>query len=207
MKKTVDESQLTPKEIYLARLADFERYYLSLVIFTAAAVGVGIVIAVITSVLLGVALVVLSASVYVYFSVDEARKQLGIGFSNVDGHIVIKRLVARYGECAVVPSRFIWADVTHIGDGALASAKNAELKKIYLPRGIECIGKDIFGKIDANITVCYEGTAEEWSAVECLTDLSGCELVFECEYPRLPKKPKKQRRIRESDSSDGEVAE
>ena len=116
VKKTVDESQLTPKEIYLARLADFERYYLSLVIFAAAAVGVGIVIAVITSVLLGVALVVLSASVYVYFSVDEARKQLGIGFSNVDGHIVIKRLVARYGECAVVPPRFKWADVTHIGD-------------------------------------------------------------------------------------------
>ena len=49
VKKTVDESQLTPKEIYLARLADFERYYLSLVIFTAAAVVVGIVIAVITS--------------------------------------------------------------------------------------------------------------------------------------------------------------
>ena len=66
MKKTVDESQMTPEQIYLSRLADFERYYLSLLIFAAAAVGVGIVIAVITSVLLGVALVVLSASVYVY---------------------------------------------------------------------------------------------------------------------------------------------
>ncbi len=204
MKKNIDESQMTSEEIYLSRLKGFQSYYLQLVIFAAAAIGVGIAVAVISSVLLGAALVLLSASVYVYFSKDEARKQLGIGFSNTDGHIVIKRLTATYGDCAVVPSRLIWADVTHIGDGALSSKKNSGLSRIYLPRSIERIGKDVFGDNSQPLTVLYEGTAEEWGEVECLTDLSACEILFECEQPTLPKKQKK---VKAKESSDGEAAE
>ena len=193
---------MTSEEIYLSRLKGFQGYYLQLVIFSAAAICVGITVAVISNVLFGTALVLVSAYVYVWFSTREAHKQLGIGFSNVEGRIVIKKLEASYGDCAVVPTRFIWADVTSLADGALSSDKNSELERIYVPKSIERIGRDIFGKDGISIKVCYEGTAEEWNAIESLTDFSSCEISFESQQPTLPQRQKKSRAPK---SSDGEA--
>ncbi len=177
------EQALTSKERYSLRLLEFEKFYLTVVLFSAAAVFVGIAVAVLFDLLIGAACSVAAAAVYVYFVCDEARKQLGIRYKNTCGHIVITKLICVYGDCLVLPSKFIYADVRVIGDGALDSEENNDLATLYLPSSIRRIGKDIFGEHTPLITVCFEGTREEWESIEKETDFSVCSILFECEYP------------------------
>ncbi len=159
------------------RLARFEKYYLWLVIFCGVAVGVGIFVAVMINVLLGIAICMLAAAAYIWFCADGAYKILGLRFKNTDGAVCVTRAISHDGFCAI-PSRLIYADVRGIGDGALKGAKNAELCRIFIPKGIEKIGKDIL-PADTAPAVCFEGTREEWEKIESLTDFEVCELCFE----------------------------
>ncbi len=175
------------------RLARFEKYYRLLVIMSAAAIGVGIVIAVLANLLIGICLVIISACVYVYFSIDEARKSMGISFKNTDGYVIISRLYPINEGVAIVPERLIYADVRQIGDGALKGESAAELCELYIPRSIEKIGKDILPPM-ACVSVFYEGSEEEWQNIVSETDFSGASICFDCDFPKLPPKQKSKKR-------------
>ena len=191
-KQKNNEQELSCEERYLRRLAAAERFYLQLVVAVLAACAIAIAIAVITDVLLGVALAVFSAAVYIFFSTDELYKQLGVRYSDLCGRIHITRAVAKYGDTVVIPSRLIWVDVTKISDGAFASEKNSELARIYLPRSIEYIGKDIFGNIPTP-QVLYEGSREEWNSIEGADAIDISCVSFDVVQPRLESKPKKSK--------------
>ncbi len=185
-------TERSPLDEYKARLEHFKKYYLLLVLLTALAVCMGIAIAVLVNLLIGVCLSVISACVYVYFSIDEAQKSLGIRFKNINGYVVISRLYDTLGGTAVVPERLIYADVREIGDGALDGEKNTELCELYIPKSVEKIGKDIFAD-GAHVTIKYEGSAEEWENIESRTDFCAHTLCFDCEYPQLPPKRKRKK--------------
>ncbi len=185
-------TERTAIDEYKSRLERFQKYYLLLVLLTALAVCVGIVIAVLVNLLIGVCLSVISACVYVYFSIDEAQKSLGIRFKNTNGYVVISRLYDTLGGTAVVPNRLIYADVREIGDGALDGEKNALLCELYIPKSVKKIGKDIFAD-GTHVTIKYEGSADEWKNIESLTDFCAHTLCFDCEYPQLPPKSKSKK--------------
>ncbi len=185
----IDESLLTPLQRYSCRLLEFERYYLTILLLCAAAVCSGIAVALLLNLFVGVASVILAALAYVYFVCDEAHGQLGIRYRNICGGIVITSLTPAYGDCLVLPKKFIYADVRELGDGALASQANGELSLLYLPSTLKKIGRDIFGDSERAVCICFEGTREAWESIECLTDLSHCELCFECKYPRAEQIP------------------
>ncbi len=201
MKSKANEELMSAEERYLLRLKSFYDYYLLLVIFAAAAVGVGIFICVVSNLFAGIALVILAACIYIYFSTDEAYKQLGVRYKNTDGHIVLTRVRAIYGEAIYVPSRLIFADVRVIGDKAFNLKKNAELTAVYLPASIERIGKDIFGE-RRDITVLFQGSREQWGKIDSATDFSDIEVLFDCTLPSLPKKEKQKRRSRAKKTED-----
>ncbi len=183
-KRMATEEALTPIQRYSLRLCEFEKFYLTVVLLCAAAVFVGIAVAILFNLLIGVASALLAASVYVYFVCDEAREQLGIRYKNIGGYIVITKLVCVYGDCLILPPKFIYADVRKIDGGALAVEQNGELRTLYLPASLTHIGKDIFGDAQKPLTVCFEGTREQWESIEKATDFSHCTLLFECEYPK-----------------------
>ncbi len=187
-KTAISEDALAPEGRYSRRLYGFEKYYLTLVLLSAAAVMCGIAVAIFLNLLVGASTVLLAAFAYVYFVGDEARKQLGIRYANIGGHIVIKSLACVYGDCLAVPAKFIYADVRVLDDGALDTEKNQVLTRLYLPRTLRRIGKNILGDTPHPITVCFEGTREEWSAIDTQTDFCGCEILFECEQP-CPQNP------------------
>ncbi len=193
------EQELADTEKYLRGLEHFQKFYLTLVVMASATVCIGIVIALFAKLFIGIALALISACLYMYFSADEARKSLGIRYNNTDGHIVITSLQVAYGSTLVVPDRFIYADVRAIADGALANKKNSELVALYLPRSIEKIGQNIFSE-GQSITVYYEGTPEEWDKIHSKTDFSGQSILFECELPRLPKKQKNNKKSSHADN-------
>ena len=203
MKKenSMNEAELRSDERYLSRLAEFSDFYLYLVIFSGAAAVAAIVIAVLYNVLLGIALAIVTASVYSYFSDTELKKQLGFSYKSKRGRIAITKAVAKYGNTLYIPSRLMWSDVAEISDGAMKSEKNAKMVGLYIPRSIERIGKDIFGDNPPDTVIYYEGSREEWESIEKLTSFDDLKLVFDAESPTLSRKAKKKR----NSCADGEA--
>ena len=65
------------------------------------------------------------------------------------------------------------------------------------------MGEELFGEQEKAVTILYEGSAREWESIEKRTELSGCTVIFNTEFPRLPKKVKKQSKARLSADSKG----
>ena len=189
------EEGMSCEQKYLRRLAAFERFYIGLLALVGITVAASIAIAVMSNVLLGMSLALLGAALYVYFVSDELYKQLGLRYKNECGSITVTRATASYGDTLVLPARLLYADVTRIADGALNTPKNSELTRIYIPKSIKYIGSNVLPEVHCLTDILFEGTREQWDAIEKHSELDGIKLSLECEYPLLPprqKKPKKK---------------
>ena len=177
-----EKATRTGEERYASHLKSFGNYYITLVCLSGTALAVAIAMAFFTGVLWGVAVGIAVACIYACFSADEAKKQLGLRYENRQGRIIIKRATRSFGDCVVIPSRFIFADVTQIADGAVR-VPDGKMKKLYIPVSIERIGKDIFYNGADGVTVYDEGTEEQWGRIQTQTDFSGICILFGCEQP------------------------
>ncbi len=190
--ETPQAPAVPPHKEYAARMAKFRDYYIRLLWCVGAAAAIGIVLAVIYNVIVGVCVAVLAAIVYKTFTYDEMLKQVGVGYKSIAGGIKITACRARYGEVIWVPQSLIWFDITEIGDRAFESDKNAELKKVFLPQSLKKIGSDIFSGCENVREIYFEGDARAWEEIEKETDFSACKIIFEAKYPPIPKKKKKK---------------
>ena len=77
-----------------------------------------------------------------------------------------------------------------IGDAAFASETNAELREVFLPSTLSVIGRDVFSGCESLEVIYYGGSEEAFGRVYSETDLSGVKIVFDAEYPQIPKKVK-----------------
>ena len=185
---------MTENANYLKRLKRFEDFYLALVVICISLCLGATVVAILLSLPVGILIAIAAAILYAFLSTYRAYSLLGLRFKNIRGTIHVTKLDCISEGSAYVPERLIWADVTHIEDGALASEKNTELSSVYMPRGIEYIGKDIFGENASHVTVFFEGSEKEWDNIEKQTDFSAVTLTCSAAFPRLEKKTKKKGR-------------
>lgn len=184
-KQTAQPTELSSAEQYLLRLRKFWNFYLALIISIGVACAVSIVVAVVSNVLLGAALAIFSVSVYIYLCSDEMKKMLGLSYSNMRGHIEITKAKPAEDGTLYIPSRLIFTDVTHIGDGAFCGQENTRIQSIYLPLSIEYIGRDVFGDAEELPVIYYEGDRERWESVRKDTPLDGLSVVFDTQMPQL----------------------
>ena len=187
-KKVTEDTSLPSRERFLARYKSFGDYYITLLCLVGVSAAAAVGIALFSNILIGLALAVLCAVVYIVCSRDEAKKQLGLSCTHVTGAVHIRSAKAVYGDWLIIPKRFELADVTHICDCAFAGEKNSQLSAVCLPVGITYIGKDVFGNNEQLPEIRFEGTSEQWDKIEKHTDLSGVAVLFCCEHPVLPKK-------------------
>ncbi len=185
---------MTDSANYLSELNRFNGFYTVLVGICAALCIGATVIAILLSLPIGILIAVAAAVLYAFLSTHRAYSMLGLRFENVRGRIHVTRIDCIFENTAYVPDRFVWAWVTHIGDGAFASKKNAELSFVYIPRSIEHIGKDIFGENASRVTVLFEGDENEWTRIDKQTDFSSITVMYSNPFPRLEKKNKKKSR-------------
>ncbi len=187
-KDTKLEAELTPAEEYIKRMQAFSKFYISILALVAAIMAGAIVAAVLYDVLVGLSFALFGAILYAVQVSDRMSREVGMRYLSQAGGIRITTCRARYGERLFIPNSLMWFDVIEIGDSAFSSDKNAELKEVFLPSSLKVIGKDVFSGCDALETIYYEGTEEKFSEVLSETDLSGFKIVFDAEYPQIPKK-------------------
>ena len=184
---------LPPHKEYAKRMLNFSDFYIGFIAIVGIIMALAVAIAVIYSVALGVAIALFGVFFYVNFLPDNMSKILGFRYVSLPGGIRLTMCRARYGEVMWVPDRLMWFDVIAIGEGAFSSPKNSELKKVFLPKTLTEIGKDIFAGCDALEDIYYQGTAEEFSKIKCETDLSAYRMIFDAKYPPMLKKKKPAR--------------
>lgn len=184
------EARKDAEKAYLTRLSAFNKGYRQLVVAVFVGVLAGIALAIHMNLWLGIGIAVFAATAYVYFASSDCRRLLGIVYKNQKGRISVEQAVLRHGDTVVIPDRLIWADVTELADKAFVSSRNAALCRVYIPKSIKRMGESLLGEDGRTVTFLYEGSPEEWEEIEKQTDLSGCTVVFNVPFPRLPKKSK-----------------
>lgn len=192
--KRKDAKRMTNSAEYLAKLTRFNDFYLVLVVICISLCTGATAIAILLNLPVGILIAIAAAILYAYLSTYRAYSLLGLRFKNVCGTVHLTEINCESEHTIFVPDRFVWAAVTHIEDGALASGKNSELSSVYIPRGIEYIGKDVFGKNASHVTVFFEGNEAEWISIDKHTDFSSVTVTYSTPFPRLEKKTKKESR-------------
>lgn len=193
---------LPPHKEYAKRMAKFGTYYTQLLSCIILAVAASVAVAIMQSLMIGVAMAILSAILYVYFTHDEMLKSLGLDYQSVEGGILIRHCKASYGNVMWIPSRLIWFDVISIGDNAFDSEANSELTRVFFPSTLKSIGKNIFDGCPLISEIYFEGSEELWNSIEKGTDFSSYKVIFDAKYPPIPKKKKKQRKAKKDKASD-----
>lgn len=201
------EKKICSEEEYVKRICDFNSFYFYLVISIAVVIGCAIAVAILVNLWAGLAMAVIGVAVYRVFICDELLKKLGIRYSTEAGELSIVSFKAVYGEKFYIPKSLIWYPVTELRDGAFESTDNSELRELYLPSSIKKIGKNLLGESSKNIKIFFEGSREDWELIEKETDLDGVEVIFNAEFPALPKKQKKEKKkkTKSTETEDTEV--
>lgn len=182
------EAEIDSAEEYIKRMQAFSKFYISILVLVAAIMAGAIAAAVLYDVIAGISLGFFGAVLYAVQVPDRMSREVGVRYVSLAGGIRITACRARYGERLLIPNRLMWFDVIEIGDGAFSSDKNAELKEVFLPSTLKMIGKDVFSGCDALETIYYGGSKEDFGGVCSETDLSSFKIVFDAEYPKIPKK-------------------
>ena len=180
-----------PHKEYAKRMLNFSNFYIGFIAVVGVIMAIAVAVAVLYNVLLGVALALFGAFFYWTILSDNMSNMLGVRYVSLAGGIRITMCRARYGDVMWIPERLMGFDIIAIGDGAFKSPKNSELKKVFLPKTLSEIGKDIFEGCDALGDIYYQGSEEEFGKISCETDLSPYRIIFDAKYPPVAKKKKK----------------
>ena len=187
-KDMIPEAETSFAEEYIKRMKAFSRFYVLMLIFVGALITGAIVAAVLYDVLVGVSVAFFGVIFYAVQVPEKMSKELGVRYVSLAGGIRMTKCRARYGERLLIPESLMWFDVIEIGDAAFASEKNRELREVFLPSTLKVIGRDVFSGCDALEVIYYGGSEEAFGRVYSETDLSGVKIVFDAEYPQIPKK-------------------
>ena len=174
-----------PEKLFPIRLSKFNTFYLLVVLAAVIALGVGIFVAVTNDLLWGSIIFFAAIAIYVYFTSSELHDKLGIWYKTDAGKLFVTKCRAKYGDVFYIPRRLLWYDVEEICDGAFFSpaGRNSALHSVFLPKTVKKIGKNVFDSCTSLCKICFEGTEEEWNAIENETSLEAIEVIFGAVYP------------------------
>ncbi len=205
MKKKVQPKQneeqkvkLSPAEKFLKDLGYTNDSYLYSVILSGVTAAGGIGIAVLYNVTIGIFVAIAAVLMYMAFTKNTLYNSLGIAYTSESGKLTVTELYGKKREEVFIPSRLLYIDVYAIGDEAFDHASSAGIRTVHIPATVKVIGKDIFKRCDLLTTVYFQGSEEEFAAIDSETDFSCYEMIFSdpsvFEIPKEPKKEKKTKK-------------
>jgi len=174
-----EEIRAYSEEEFLASFAAFEKAYLRTVIIAAVIAAAGIGVAVIVRVSYGLICAIAAVLFYIGTVSNILYNKLGLAYTSVTGAIYITECYGKGRSEAWIPRRLMWIEVRSIEDEAFDHDSCRALETVHMPRTLVHIGKNVFLGCGNISRICFEGSREEWEAIECETDLSGIEIEFD----------------------------
>lgn len=186
-------SEKSAEQKFLDTYKSVNDSYLYTLILSGAIMLGGIILAVTSTVSIGLAAAIIGVLAYTGLTSNLLYSKLGISYRGSSGKMTVTQLYGKGRETVFIPPRLIMLDVTEIDDRAFDHRSSEAIVEVYLPKTLTRIGEDIF-KGCPNITcVHYEGSEEEWESIEKLTSFEGYELIFSSSAA-YPEKPPRKRR-------------
>ena len=165
---------------YPALKKAFDIFYLCLVIFCGTVFLLSLYLAIGVNTRVGIAVGVCDALLYAALTATQMRRLLGVGYTPHGAEISVCIKGGRTANCIDgkkhIPKRLLWSDVTAIGGAA--EKTDALTEELYIHKGIKRIDVDAFLGMTRLRVINFEGTADEWSGIDCKADLSEIEVVF-----------------------------
>ena len=174
-----EEVRSYPEEEFLGALAAFEKAYLNTVIIAAVIAAAGIGVAVIVKVSYGLICAIAAVLFYIGSVSNILYNKLGLAYTSVMGAIYITECYGKGRSEAWIPRKLMWIEVRSIEDEAFDHDSCRAIETVHMPRTLVHIGKNVFLGCENISRICFEGSREEWEAIECETDLSGIEVEFD----------------------------
>lgn len=166
---------LSPQEAGERSRKEFEKFYVQLLVGSAIVVLMGIAVAVLVSVPVGAVIFVAGCGIYLYFTRDELKKCLGLGYKRCMDGWAVTPVAAEKKESLWIPERLMGLPVTELFLGEESAV--ASLREIGLPASICRLEKDLFERLPNLQRVYFLGTEEQWEKIEKPTLPSGCEWI------------------------------
>lgn len=179
---------LPPHKEYARRMLNFSGFYVGFIAIVCAIMAIAIAVAVLYNVAFGVAVALFDVFFYLRLLSDNMFKTLGFRYATGAGGMRLTACRARYGEVMWVPESLMGFEIIEISDGAFKTDKNKELKKVFLPKTLKRIGKDVFEGCEALEDIYFQGSEAEFSGIASETELSAYRIIFDAKYPPIPKK-------------------
>ncbi len=152
--------------------------YLFTVILTAVLIVIGIAVAVLYRVSIGLCIGIASVLVYMGLTKNILYKTLGIYYRSGSGALTVTELYGKGRTEVFVPEKLLWMPVREIDSLAFKHESSASIQTLHLPCSLSVIGKDILEGCDSLCTVYFEGSEAEFAEIESATDFSAYTLVF-----------------------------
>ncbi len=188
----INEQQKTPEELFVEKYLQADRAYRLILAAVFVACAVGVTLAAVYDVIVGMCISICGAIGYSFFASDEIFKRIGIRHKHIQGSAHVTEAAATYGSTLIIPSRLAFADVTQICDGAFDKEENAELACVYIPKSVTRIGNNPFGEHAHPTQIKYEGSQADWKRIEGTESLSELDICFDVPAPVIPKVKRKK---------------
>ena len=172
-KKKESKEALSPEDAAFGNWKEFEKFYKQLLVGCAVVLIMGIVVAVLTSALIGMGIFLGGCGVYLYFAKDELKNRLGLGYKRVLDGWAVTPVAEKKTDVLWIPEKLMGLPVTELF--AEEEKEVPQIREIYLPESIRRLDGGIFEKLPNLKRVYYLGSEEQWNRVE------GNELPARCE--------------------------
>jgi len=173
----------TPSEAYAAALAGFDGYYRRLLIRIGSVMLLAVALALLTPVVIGVAVAALGAVAYAYYTKNALSSRLGLTYRSIVGGLAITSIKPCCEQTVYVPATLMYTRVITLKACALAKEGHT-VELLYLPATLRTVEDGAWDGAISLRTVCFGGTAEQWEALGAPALPEGVSLSFEEDYPR-----------------------
>ena len=166
------------RKIYEEELKKASDFYLYTLIVSGAVVLSGIIYAVVAEVFMGLLIAIAGILIYMALTSNILYRILGLSYKTDSGRLTVTAVYGREREEIYLPHRLLLCDVTNIGDRAFDHKSSASVRAVHLPSTIKRLGENVFCGCPELSVIYFDGSREEWEAIESLSDTSAYEIVF-----------------------------
>jgi hypothetical protein len=172
---SAESEALSPEEKASREWERFEKFYKQLLVGSGAVLLMGIVLAVLVSVVVGAAVFLSGCGIYLYFAKDELKRRMGLGYKRVLDGWAVTPASTKGREMLWIPPKLMGLPVTEL---FAPDGDETAVRELYLPTSVLRLEEGALEHLPNLEKIVYLGGEEEWKKVEMPPLPTDCELIL-----------------------------
>jgi len=197
-----EANELCAHQKFLNDLKEVNSSYIKILIISGALISAGIAVAVLWNVFVGLCVAMAAVLLYMLMTKRLLDKRLGLSYFSMTGSLAITAVRSKGRDEIFIPSVLILTPVTELGTKAFSQENSSCIKSVHLPASLTEIGTDVFDGCTSLKTIYFEGSESDWESIECNSDLSSYEIIFNDPLDYQVKKEERSIEVSKADTEE-----